>query len=528
MGGRSSKPFWMRDYKKAAYNRRYYRRKKTKKQISLLFGTVILLSIIAATIEQPHSISKKAAAQNPLPNTIGDTAPSHISSYRPDFDCSRANKNDSIAVMLCHNSDAAKHELIFDQTYYVLRQIVGKTGWQALKLEAIADQEFADCLNNVGQVNARQPKADPACYIEKIDSITSRYQKRLHGAALEEAQRPIDEHISLQRRLISLGYLPTTTVADGVYGETTRTAIMAWQRDHNISPADGFLSTVDASLLTQEESATYAPATIPASDEGEFLFLAFIIGGVGIGGLYLWIRRKNTQRAWNFVSREIIDQKKNLQIQYVQKTRPDRYGTVNYDEWSKEVSFFTSTRIKPLLDQRGLSKYWKRIESGAITLINEFAQEPLPISAVQNTYVSDPRKYDPRMDPFDYEQYCALLLQADGWNAHVTQKSGDQGADVIASKEGCKIAIQCKLYSKSVGNDAVQQAFTARTHTGSTAAIVATNSTFTKFAYDASATTGVFLVHHAQLVETCDRILAHYTASDGSRLAVGRFGQLRS
>lgn len=493
-----------------------------------------MLGIAVAIFGHSTSSPKKAAAQPLASNAVINTAAPHIVSYHPDFDCSRVSQSDTIAVMLCQNSDAAKHELMFDQTYYALRQVVGKSGWKSLKREAIADQEFADCLNNVGQVNVSQPTADPACYIEKIDSITAKYQKRLHGGALEEAQRPIDEHIFLQQRLVDLHYLPAGTVADGVYGEATRKAIIAWEQDHNISPADGFLSNAAAALLitgvpATDNASTFPPAPSPidgaasplsttynsttsASDTsgGGFILLIFIIVCACIGGLFFWIKTKNTKMAWNFVSSEINSQKKNLQIQYAQKTLPDRYGTISYDAWSKEVAFFASTRLMPILDNRGLSKYWKSIASRAVTLINQLAREPLPISAVQDTYVSDPSIYDPRMDPFDYEQYCALLLRADGWEAHATQKSGDQGADVIATKEGCKIVVQCKLYSKSVGNDAVQQAFTARTHTGSAAAIVATNSTFTKAAYEASATTGVFLIHHAQLVETCDRILSHY------------------
>lgn len=61
--------------------------------------------------------------------------------------------------------------------------------------------------------------------------------------------------------------------------------------------------------------------------------------------------------------------------------------------------------------------------------------------------------------------------------------------------------------------DAVQQAFTAQTFQGAQAALVVTNSIFSTSARQASATTGVYLIHHAQLVDTADQILRRLTLS---------------
>lgn len=48
MGRRSSKPFWARDYKKAAYNRQYYRRKKAEQRISGIAGVAVIFGGIFA------------------------------------------------------------------------------------------------------------------------------------------------------------------------------------------------------------------------------------------------------------------------------------------------------------------------------------------------------------------------------------------------------------------------------------------------------------------------------------------------
>lgn len=183
--------------------------------------------------------------------------------YKPDFNCAADHSKDSIATMLCQNSEAAKHELIFDQTYYALRQIVGKAGWKSLKQEAIADDDvLKECVAPIPD-DGSLPVADPACYIAKMDAITAKYKSRLSGVALEEASRAIDQHIALQQKLVDLGYLPVGTQADGVYGEGTRQAIEVWQRVSRRPAASGFLSQADASVLLGSIPATSAENASP-------------------------------------------------------------------------------------------------------------------------------------------------------------------------------------------------------------------------------------------------------------------------
>ncbi|WP_225199258.1 peptidoglycan-binding protein [Gluconobacter oxydans] len=93
------------------------------------------------------------------------------------------------------------------------------------------------------------PANGAACYIQGTDKLTAELRNRLSGSSLEEAERPIDAHVALQKRLIDLGYLPAGTTADGVYGEGTRLAIQTWQRVAHRPIADGFLSNADAAAL---------------------------------------------------------------------------------------------------------------------------------------------------------------------------------------------------------------------------------------------------------------------------------------
>ena len=58
----------------------------------------------------------------------------------------------------------------------------------------------------------------------------------------------------------------------------------------------------------------------------------------------------------------------------------------------------------------------------------------------------------------EFESFCAKVLQDNGFeNVNMTKASGDQGVDIIAFKDGVRYAIQCKRYSNSVGNKAVQE-----------------------------------------------------------------------
>ncbi len=113
---------------------------------------------------------------------------------------------------------------------------------------------------------------------------------------------------------------------------------------------------------------------------------------------------------------------------------------------------------------------------------------------------------DPAMTGHQFEQWCARRLNALGWQAKVTQASGDQGCDVVAVKNGITVVIQCKLYAKAVGNKAVQEIFAAKHHYSAQVAVVVTSSSFTPAAITLANSTGVFLLH-ADDLPRMDRVL---------------------
>jgi restriction system protein len=98
------------------------------------------------------------------------------------------------------------------------------------------------------------------------------------------------------------------------------------------------------------------------------------------------------------------------------------------------------------------------------------------------------------IDGHNYEYHCAELLRRKGFSkVSVTRGSGDQGIDIIAYANKRKFGIQCKYYSKPVGNSAVQEACAGAMFYGCNVAAVMTNNGFTESAVELAAATGVLL-----------------------------------
>ena len=98
------------------------------------------------------------------------------------------------------------------------------------------------------------------------------------------------------------------------------------------------------------------------------------------------------------------------------------------------------------------------------------------------------------MDGHDFEYFCADILTKNGFSSvEVTQGSGDHGIDILAEKDGITYAIQCKCYSKDIGNAAVQQAHTGKSIYKKDIAVVLTNRFFTQQAQEEANALGVKL-----------------------------------
>ena len=118
-------------------------------------------------------------------------------------------------------------------------------------------------------------------------------------------------------------------------------------------------------------------------------------------------------------------------------------------------------------------------------------------------------QFDPRSIPsngYEFETWVAEGLERFGWQARVTQGSGDQGVDVIAERNGVSVGLQCKLYSNAVGNKAVQEIYAGAKHMGLDKAAVLTNAEFTRSAKELADSTGVLLLSPEDIPELNKRL----------------------
>ncbi len=99
-----------------------------------------------------------------------------------------------------------------------------------------------------------------------------------------------------------------------------------------------------------------------------------------------------------------------------------------------------------------------------------------------------------RMSGAEFEEFVAAQLRIAGYSVTPTVSTGDYGVDLIAKKDGARMAVQCKRLAKSVGVAAVQQVVSGAPHHGCIRTVVVTNQTFTKAARQLATT------HHCRLV----------------------------
>jgi hypothetical protein len=107
--------------------------------------------------------------------------------------------------------------------------------------------------------------------------------------------------------------------------------------------------------------------------------------------------------------------------------------------------------------------------------------------------------FDPRvavlgMSGVAFERTCGELLSVNHYDVRAIGRSGDQGADLIATRDGLSYAIQCKDYAGTVGNAAVQEVIAAKHYHLTDFAVVCAPNGFTRSARELAARTGVILI----------------------------------
>lgn len=134
----------------------------------------------------------------------------------------------------------------------------------------------------------------------------------------------------------------------------------------------------------------------------------------------------------------------------------------------------------------GMEDYLRSLRSAESTIFNwlermEDRERDVYDEILAN--VNKYKEYGTSLDGFQFENDMADILLKNGFvDVQVTQKSGDYGADITATKDEVKYVIQCKYYASAVGIKAVQESYSAKDFYNAHVAVVATNNIFTKAA----------------------------------------------
>ncbi|GFE76935.1 hypothetical protein NTCA1_45840 [Novosphingobium sp. TCA1] len=176
-----------------------------------------------------------------------------------------------------------------------------------------------------------------------------------------------------------------------------------------------------------------------------------------------------------------------------QLVKVDDYGVEDASAWQKEAEQFFHKVVSPTLPNPAEYREFHSFFTAEVL-------GPKLAAALKEQAASLPNRFTNDIDPVDFEHLCAERLRAIGWNARVTKGSGDQGADIVATKGADVMVVQCKRYAKPVGNKAIQEIVGAmRFYEAGFALVVATNG-YTKAAQQLAKVNDVMLGHHDDLV----------------------------
>jgi restriction system protein len=119
-----------------------------------------------------------------------------------------------------------------------------------------------------------------------------------------------------------------------------------------------------------------------------------------------------------------------------------------------------------------------------------------------------------RMTGLEFERYLEWLFRRLGYKVQRTRYQGDYGADLVASKDGVKTAIQAKRSKRRIGIKAVQQAFASTGLYDCQRSMVVTNAFFTQQAIDLAKADRVELWDRNRLMGAMASIGGRSTVND--------------
>lgn len=185
--------------------------------------------------------------------------------------------------------------------------------------------------------------------------------------------------------------------------------------------------------------------------------------------------KKELEKEDNYIHSMVLKYFDILNTRFDQHTYQDDYGFYHYDDVYKESDYFVKNILYPnkILNKSTVYQLSDRVRNFYLDECRRRRKEQREI---------EKSKLSTILSPIDFENACKGILEDAGWKSRITKKSGDQGVDVIAKKDGITLVVQCKYYSKPVGNKAVQEVSAGKIYYKADYAAVVSNNTYTKSA----------------------------------------------
>lgn len=205
---------------------------------------------------------------------------------------------------------------------------------------------------------------------------------------------------------------------------------------------------------------------------------------------------------WNTIEKHFST----LQIKHKQTIYKDDYGNTVDKGWKKELKYFARTMLVPTLETQWSTSITEDEDFLALIRPNEFGYEKL-IALLNIIYLNIQEEHETITlsqeikTGIDYEHYIEQILQQNNFDVTRTPATGDQGVDLIVSKNNQRIAIQCKYYSKPVGNKAVQEVASGKDFYSCQYACVVSNNTFTPAARKLATSLNIALLNEDNLID---------------------------
>jgi restriction system protein len=197
------------------------------------------------------------------------------------------------------------------------------------------------------------------------------------------------------------------------------------------------------------------------------------------------------------IQKEISKHRNSLITQRERMVLVDAYGSDDDKNWmNHEIPYFIEKQIVPKLseEERELLRISK---SKYVTMIDATARQKR--SGHRTSYGIKSAEFNKDMTGVEYEEFCKDLFEIAGYQVTRTPQSGDQGVDLIVRKQRREIAVQCKRYSRPVGNKAIQEISAGLQYYDLLDGCVLTNATYTPSAKRLAKKLKIKLLHHSQI-----------------------------